>query len=241
MFRLLRALPLAMALAALSLFVSSCGSSNSSQIRFVNAIRDAVGLDIEVNSSKIFTDVAFFGYQPTSGYTKVSSGSVTVAGLITGSTTQVFSSTASLSSGDYTLIATGSVNSGTNGSGVNLLSIPDTNTAPAAGNVEFRVINASQTGGTVDIYILANPVNGGIQPPATISGLAYTQASGYITLPFNSDGSGYTMYVTSSGTTNPIFSQNLSSPTNSIRTLVLTDLANNSGLNSSAIELNDLN
>jgi hypothetical protein len=241
MFRLLRALPLALALAALSLFVSSCGSSNSSQIRFVNAIRDAVGLDIEVNSSKIFTDVAFFGYQPTSGYTKVSSGSVTVAGLITGSTTQVFSSTASLSSGDYTLIATGSVNSGTNGSGVNLLSIPDTNTAPAAGNVEFRVINASQTGGTVDIYILANPVNGGIQPPATISGLAYTQASGYITLPFNSDGSGYTMYVTSSGTTNPIFSQNLSSPTNSIRTLVLTDLANNSGLNSSAIELNDLN
>jgi hypothetical protein len=241
MFRLLRALPLALALAALSLFVSSCGSSNSSQIRFVNAIRDAVGLDIEVNSSKIFTDVAFFGYQPTSGYTKVSSGSVTVAGLITGSTTQVFSSTASLSSGDYTLIATGSVNSGTNGSGVNLLSIPDTNTAPAAGNVEFRVINASQTGGTVDIYILANPVNGGIQPPATISGLAYTQASGYITLPFNSDGSGYTMYVTSSGTTNPIFSQNLSSPTNSIRTLVLTDVANNSGLNSSAIELNDLN
>lgn len=241
MFRLLRALPLALALAALSLFVSSCGSSNSSQIRFVNAIRDAVGLDIEVNSSKIFTDVAFFGYQPTSGYTKVSSGSVTVAGLITGSTTQVFSSTASLSSGDYTLIATGSVNSGTNGSGVNLLSIPDTNTAPAAGNVEFRVINASQTGGTVDIYILANPVNGGIQPPATISGLAYTQASGYITLPFNSDGSGYTMYVTSSGTTNPIFSQNLSSPTNSIRTLVLTDFANNSGLNNSAIELNDLN
>ena len=241
MLRLLRALPLALALAALSLFVSSCGSSNSSQIRFVNAIRDSGALDIEVNSSKIFTDVTFFGYQPSSGYTKVSSGSVTVAGLTTGTTTQVFSSTASLGSGDYTLIATGTVNSGTNGSGVNLLSIPDTNTAPAAGNVEFRVVNASQTGGTVDVYILANPVNGGIQPPATISGLAYTQASGYITLPFNSNNSGYTMYVTSTGTTNPIFSQNLSSPTSSIRTLVLTDVANSSGLNTSAIELSDLN
>jgi Domain of unknown function (DUF4397) len=225
MLRLLRTLPFALALAALSLFVSSCGSSNSSQIRFVNAIRDAAPLDIDVNSSKIFTNIAFFGYQPTSGYTKVSSGSITVAGLATGTTTQVFSSTASLASGDYTLIATGSVN----------------NTAPAAGNVEFRVINASQTGGTVDVYILANPVNGGIQPPATISGLAYTQASGYITLPFNSNNSGYTMYVTSSGTTNPIFSQNLSSPTSSIRTLVLTDVANSSGLNPSAIELSDLN
>jgi hypothetical protein len=241
MFRLLRALPLVLALAALSLFVSSCGSSNSSQIRFVHAIRDSGPLDVEVNSSKIFTDVTFFGYQPSSGYTKVSSGSVTVAGLTTGTTTQVFSSTASLGSGDFTLIATGTVNSGTNGSGVNLLSLPDTNTAPAAGNVEFRVVNASQTGGTVDIYILANPVNGGIQPPATISGLAYTQASGYITLPFNSNNSGYTMYVTSSGTTNPIFSQNLNSPTSSIRTLVLTDVANSSGLNSAAIELSDLN
>jgi hypothetical protein len=241
MLRLLRTLPFALALAALSLFVSSCGSSNSSQIRFVNAIRDAAPLDIDVNSSKIFTNIAFFGYQPTSGYTKVSSGSITVAGLATGTTTQVFSSTASLASGDYTLIATGSVNSGTNGSGVDLLSVQDNNTAPAAGNVEFRVINASQTGGTVDVYILANPVNGGIQPPATISGLAYTQASGYITLPFNSNNSGYTMYVTSSGTTNPIFSQNLSSPTSSIRTLVLTDVANSSGLNPSAIELSDLN
>jgi len=60
MLRLLRALPLALALAALSLFVSSCGSSNSSQIRFVNAIRDAAPLDIEVNSSKIFTNITFF-------------------------------------------------------------------------------------------------------------------------------------------------------------------------------------
>jgi hypothetical protein len=241
MFRLLRTLPFIMALAALSLFVSSCGSSNSSRIRFVNAIRDSAPLDIEVNSSKIFTDIPFPTYQPSSGYTKVSSGSVTVAGFTTGTTTQVFSSTASLGSGDYTLIGTGTINSGTNGSGVNLLSIPDTNTAPAAGNVEFRVVNASQTGGTVDVYILANPVNGGIQPPATISGLAYTQASAYVTLPFNSNNSGYTMYVTSSGTTNPIFSQNLSSPTSSIRTLVLTDVANSSGINPSAIELSDLN
>ena len=126
---------------------------------------------------------------------------------------------------------------------MNLLSIPDTNTAPATGNLEFRVINAalSTQNASVDIYILANPVNGGIQPPATVAGLAYTQASSYITLPFNSNGTGYTIYVTSTGTTNPIFSQNLSSPTNSIRTLVLTDVQNGSSINPLAIELNDLN
>lgn len=240
MLRLLKALPLTLALAALSVFITSCGSSNSSQIRFVHAIRDGGPLDIDVNSTKIFTDIVFLGYQPSSGYTKVSSGNVTVAGLATGTSTQVFTSTTSLASGQYTLIASGS-ESGTNGAGVNLLSLTDTNTAPATGNLEFRVVDASQTQSNVDIYILANPVSGGIQPPATISGLSYTQASSYITLPFNSNGSGYTMYVTSAGTTNPLFSQNLSSPTGSIRTLVLTDVQNGSSMNPQAIELSDLN
>jgi hypothetical protein len=240
MLRLLKALPLTLALAALSVFITSCGSSNSSQIRFVHAIRDGGPLDVDVNSTKIFTNIAFLGYQPSSGYTKVSSGNVTVAGLATGTSTQVFSSTTSLGSAQYTLIASGS-ESGTNGAGVNLLSISDTNTALAAGNVEFRVIDASQTQSNVDIYILANPVTSGIQPPATISGLAYTQASSYITLPFNSNGSGYTMFVTSAGTTNPLFSQTLGSPTNSIRTLVLTDQQNGSTINPQAIELSDLN
>ncbi len=237
---MLRAVPLILALTALSFFATGCGSSNSSQVRFVHAIRDGGPLDIEVNATKVFTNVAFLGFQPASGYTKVSSGSVTVAGLTTGTTTQVFSSTARLGSGQYTLIATGS-ESGTNGAGVNLLSISDNNAAPATGNVEFRVIDASQTGGTVDIYILSNPVSSGIQPPATISGLAYTQASGYISLPYNSAGSGYTMYVTSAGTTNPLFSQTLNTPTGSIRTLVLTDVQNGGSMNPVALELSDLN
>lgn len=237
---MLRAVPLTLALAALGLFATGCGSSNSSQVRFVHAIRDGGPLDIEVNTAKVFTDVAFLGYQPAAGYTKVASGSVTVAGLTTGTTTQVFSSTASLGSGQYTLIAAGS-ESGTNGAGINLLSIGDNNTAPTTGNVEFRVIDASQTEGTVDVYILANPVTGGIQPPATISGLAFTQASGYVSLPYNSNGSGYTMYVTSAGTTNPLFSQTLNTPTASIRTLVLTDVQNGGSINPVALELNDLN
>jgi hypothetical protein len=243
MLRFLKALSFLLALTALSVFITSCGSGNATQIRFVNAIRDdATPLDIEVNGGKIFTDIGFFGYQPSSGYTKTSSGSVTIAGVNTGTTTQVFSSSASLGSSQYTLVATGTV-TGTNGSAVQLLSIPDNNTVPAVGNVEFRVINAapSTQNAAVDIYIIANGGNGGIQPPATIAALAYTQASNYITFPFNSLGSGYTMYVTSTGTTNPIFSQVLPSPTNSIRTLVLTDVQNGSSLNSLAVELSDLN
>jgi hypothetical protein len=78
------------------------------------------------------------------------------------------------------------------GSSITMLSSEDINTAPASGKVEFRVIDASQTQSSVDIYIVANPVSG-IQPPATVTGLTYAQASNYIALPFNSNGSGYTM------------------------------------------------
>ena len=40
MFRLLKVLTFALALAALSIFVASCSSNGSSQIRFVHAIQD---------------------------------------------------------------------------------------------------------------------------------------------------------------------------------------------------------
>jgi hypothetical protein len=49
------------------------------------------------------------------------------------------------------------------------------------------------------------------------------------------------MFVTSSGTTNPIFSQTLTNPTGSIRTLVLTDVQNGSTMNQQAIVMSDLN
>ena len=67
MFRLLKALPLTLALAALSLFAASCGSSNQSQIRVVHAIPDGPALDINVNTTKVFTNIAFGGVQPTPG------------------------------------------------------------------------------------------------------------------------------------------------------------------------------
>ena len=63
MFRLLKALPLTLALAALSFFATSCGSSSSAHARFVNAIRNTAvygtALMSKSTQRKIFTDVAF--------------------------------------------------------------------------------------------------------------------------------------------------------------------------------------
>jgi hypothetical protein len=210
---------------------SSCPSFEA-QVRFVNALPNAGAMDMSFNGTKVFTNIAFFGYQPSSGYTEVPTGAVTVEGLATGTNAQIFSSTANLTSGQYTMIASGS-STGNGGSGVNLLSIPNTNPAPRIDSVEFRVIDASQAQGNVDIYL--NAVNG----QAIISGLGYMQASNYINVVW---GTSYTLYVTAAGSTNPLFSQPLGTwAYQSIHTIVLTDAPNGSSINTQAVVLDDYN
>ena len=50
------------------------------------------------------------------------------------------------SAAHYTVVGTGFAQTGTNGSDVVLLSVPDNIPAPATGDVEFRVIHASPSG-----------------------------------------------------------------------------------------------
>lgn len=255
MFRLLKALPLTLALAALSIVATSCGSNNA-QARFVNAIQDTNDygsgvLDVEVNGTKHFTAVAFPGFS-ASTYVSVPTGTDTIAGLESpGDTTTVFSlpTPSSLSSGTpYTLVATGFA-TGANGANVLLKAYPDTNTAPTVGNVNFRVINASpDSPGSVDVYIEQAPFTGTLSCPATncIQAVAYGTASSYLTLPYNSGGGGYVLYVCTSGNPTPTWINGQpfaagSLTTASIRTLVLTDQANGSQMNSSALILDDLN
>jgi hypothetical protein len=245
MRRFLQALPLITVLLALGLF-TACGSSNS-QARFVNTIQNTVnygggGLDVEFNGTKEFTNIQF----PTaaaSTYTSVPSGSITILGLETGTTTQVFSSSTSLSSStQYTLVATGFAgSSGVNAPGI--VSFTDNNTEPTDGTVNFRVIDASLSGPVaVDVYIL--PAGTVLSGSPTIPDIGAESASSYVGVPYNSTGGGFVMYVTTAGSTTPIFSQALSvgsASVGSIRTLVLTDVANGDFMNNSAIVLTDLN
>jgi uncharacterized protein DUF4397 len=258
MSRLLNALPLTFALAASSIFSASCGSSNApAQVRFVHAIQDAGALDIAVTgpntaSTPAFTHVSFLGVQPTQpGYTSVPSGRDTIAAVSTGTTTPVFSATATLGAGaHYTLVATGFSQVPPVGSNVTLLQISDNIPTPPSGDVEFRVINASPSGpngipGPVDVYIELNP-NTGPGLPIAIQGLTYTQASKYVTFAFNPNNAtpppGFTVFVTASGSTTPIIQQFLSPSTaGAVRTLVLTDVQNVKKMNSTFLELSDLN
>ena len=254
MSRLLKALPLTLALAVLTIVTASCGTSSApAQVRFVHAIQDAATLDIDVTgpntaSTPEFTHLSFLDVQPAQpGHTSVPSGSDTVAGVLSGTNTPVFTSTVGWGAGaNYTVVATGFSKTGKNGSNVVLLSIPDNIPTPPSGDVEFRVINASPSVPKVDVYIELNP-NIGPGLPIAIQGLAYTQASNYLTFVFNPNNStpppGFTVYVTASGSTTPIYiTENLSPSTaGAVRTLVLTDAPTGGTMNSTFVELSDLN
>jgi len=245
MFRLLKALPLALALAALSFFATGCGSSSQSQIRVIQAISDeTTALDINVNTTKVFTNIAFDGVQPTPpAYTKVASGSDTLEAFDTGTTTSVINSTnASLSgSSQYTVLLTGFLNgTGPNAPTFNL--ITDNNAAPTSGNVEIRIIDGSANTpqGGFNVYIVPQGANiSGLTPQ--VSGLLIGQASLYQTLNITSNV--YEVIVTPNGTQSPYIDQTYTIPTGSIRTLVIVDNQGGGGGVPSQIplELNDLN
>jgi len=250
MLRLLKALPFTLAIAALSIVATSCSSSGT-KARFVNAIQDTDqygggNLDVEVNGVKQFTGVPFGNAAST--YTNISSGNDTFEGLESpADTTTVFTDSTSLSGGtEYTLVATGFA-TGANGSNVVFLSFSDDNTAPNDGFVNFRVINASPNSPSsgVDIWIYPTPQLLPAPPPAPmIPSLAYQSASRYITVPYNSDVQGFTVFVNTAGG-GQIFHVNVpvSGGLNSasICTLVLEDYENGSSMSSAPALLNDLN
>ncbi len=254
MSRWLKALPLSLALAALGIFATSCGSSNQAQIRFVHAIQDAPALDIavygpqQIDGMQLFADIGFRGFLPSAGYENVFSDTDTIEGFVNPTdTTSVFSAPVNWGAGlHYTVIATGFSATGANGSNVVLQSILDDNSPPASGSVEFRVINASPHSppGGVDVYIDPIPVQSMGNP--VLSGLAYQQVSEYVSLAFFPDNNsnninyGYELYVTQSGSTAPIFSQYLDPANNTIHTLVLTDVQGGNAMNPLALELTDL-
>ena len=229
MFRLLKALPLALALAALSFFAASCGSSSQSQVRVLHAISDGPALDINVNTTKVFTNIAFSGVQPTPpAYTKVASGSDTLEAFDTGTTTPVINSTSvSLSgSSQYTVLLTGFLNGTPGANAPTFFTITDNNAVPTAGNVEIRIID-----GSPDTNI------GGVTPQ--ISGLLLGQASSYQSL--NVSGNVYEVIVTPNGNQTPIINQNYTITTGSIRTFVMVDNTGGGGISEFPLELNDLN
>jgi hypothetical protein len=256
MLRLLKALPLTLAIAAVSIVATSCNSNNGTKARFVNAIENTFeyggALDVEVNGTQQFSNVTFAS--PGSTYTAIPAGNVTFEGFESpGVTSPVFTDSTTLSGGtQYTEVATGQA--GGTGGQVVLLSLSDDNSLPNNGTLNFRVINAAfnaspSTNGSVDIWIERAPYNFSLTQPATIRNLAYQSASGYVNVSYNPAAEGFTVFVNTVGLGDEVgtpliqpltISVNGSLSSASVCTLVLVDNPNSNSM-STPILLDDNN
>ena len=161
--------PVAMSTALFALnviaFTIGCGSS-STQVRLLNAMDGQTSINMLVDNNTLATGVAFGA---ASSYASVGSGSHTLQ--IQANSATLFNQTVSISSGNNTVLAT---NSGPT-------VFADNKTTPSSGNIQIRVINASTSLGTTDVYVVASGADISTVNP-TFAGLAFQSASGYATL-----------------------------------------------------------
>ncbi len=257
MLRSLTAISILCAVGALSLIGSSCGSGGSAQIRVVNAISYSgtyVPFDVYVNNSLINSTAlsysSVFPSQPHSGpatYTGVPSGSELIdvydsPQTTTPPTDPLFPKPVpvSLTGGaQYTLLLAGRINSpGQNAPTVYMFT--DNNTAPASGNLLFRIIDASvnppPTGG-FSVYIYQT--SGGIPASPQISGLMLGSLMTYS--PAWVASTSYSVTVAYPNGTQ-FYTYTLPSPNNQqITTLVIQDLESGSAVEALPIVMTDLN
>ena len=254
MFRSLKALPVALAIAAvvaLGLIAASCGNGGSALVRLVNAIPDNgaggnTAVDVYVNGTKDFLGVAFthvYPTQPTSGpaqYTPVASGSVTFQAYDAGTTTSPLLGASgqvkTLSgSAQYTALLGGFL------TGAQVYVIPDNNNVPTTGDLNLRIIDGSSVAGNngLDLFIYQT----GLNPPPTaqVSGLALGSSSGYLSLSFETQYS-IDVYLHNNG--NKLFTINLnlggSASSGSVTTVVIVDQAGGNAISPNAIVMYDL-
>ena len=243
--RLLKALPLMLAIAALSLVTTGCGTSGSS-VRVVNAIPNVGGnggiaLDVYFNGTKDFTGVTFRSVYPApttpASYTSVPSGKDTIQAYDANTTTSpIFGEgwTGTLGSDHYTMLLGGEVGNTSYPPTVYLIPDNNYNTAPTEGTVEIRVINGSTYSapyGGISGIIFQTDTTPPTPPPFTITGLQLGQSTGY--LPFTWESS-YSIELFLDGTETPLFSpieipqSGSSTSGGQITTVVIVDY-NNSG------------
>lgn len=152
-----------------------CGGSSSDttqQLRILMASPDAPAVDILIDGTQVATSLA---YTNSTSYLPVKSGSRHIQALTVSNSASVFDQTISITaSANETLLLTGSV------AKMQSLLLTDgaTNTTITTGDGTVRVVNASQTLGPADVYIV-NAGTGLAGATPTSAGLAFGKATDY--------------------------------------------------------------
>ncbi len=244
MSRSLHALPVVLAVAALSILMTSCAPTvtNLAQIRLINAMPDSQSVDIYFNGLKVVSSLSFGGVYPKPAtpvaYDSVKSGFIAVEGFASGTTVNPISPVGTIhlnGSTNYTVVAVG-----LELSEAPPIAIEDNDTVPTAGTLEYRMINASlnspPTG--LDVYVVPPGTNLTKFAPQ-LNALDYAQSN---TVQVPAVSGGYSVLVTINGSKTPIITQLSTAPAGSITTIVILDNSGGtSGISETPLVLNDLN
>jgi hypothetical protein len=165
--RILAAMAFAGALALAT--VAPTFAADQAHVRALHASPDAPAVDVYVGDTKVLSDVTF---RTLSDYLALDAGSYTVAIKAAGTDTTVASLDASVEAGQkYTIAAIGPLAS------VKLTAFVDDG-ATSADAAKLRVVHLSPDTGPVDVGLA-----GQAPADAPVKGLAYPDATGYLSLP----------------------------------------------------------
>lgn len=153
----------------------SCGggsSSDKADLRVLHAAVNQSGEDVLVDSKVVASSL---GYSANTGYLSVNPGSRHVQVEPSGTSSPIFDQTLTLTASTETTVILEGLTSVTG------IVLTDNNTTPASNTAMVRVVNASPSMGTADVYIIpAGSSLTGITP--TVSSLALGSASSYQSL-----------------------------------------------------------
>lgn len=150
------------------------------RIRFVHAISGTTPVNVAVDAVPLGVSIAYAGAAPAPPtlYYPAYAGNRQFAVRRTADTSVHLLDAAVpvAANTDHTVIAAGTATTAT------ALVLTDNNTAPAAGNVKIRAVNAANAAGNVDVYVTA-PGADILTIAPTFAGLAPRSASAYVERP----------------------------------------------------------
>ncbi len=203
-------------------------SAQTARVRVVHASVDAPAVDILVDGNVAFQGLAFKDY---TNYTPVPAGMRMIALNVAGTSTTALSLPFTLADGvSYTFYAFGKLADHS----LTIIGTGDDATAPAMNMTKVRVVHGASTAPPVDIFVTA-PFAALPNMPL-LSGVPFTLASGYLTVPAGD----YQARVAPQGTkTVVIDSRRLRLTGGTVRTVVALDAS--AGGSFELLVLNDTN
>ncbi len=177
-------------------FLSGCGGGSAGQVstvRLLQASPDAPPVSVVVDGKTVASGL---NYGNASGYSSVKPGSHHIQVVPASGGSPIFDQSISFaSSSTKTLLFSGPA------AGIQLVTLTDGGTTSVSGSGYVRVVNASSTMGSVDVYLVAAGSGiGGVSP--VTAGLGFDKDTGYQVIVAGN----YQVFMTTPGTPNALLS-----------------------------------